>query len=216
MKVTNVSLKRNSFKTYYFENEDINNKFNFPTLDYIESQKVLNVVPFNVFKAKPDNNSWVHFFIDDYQFERVWQKPTQYIKLLKQAAGVITTDFSMYVDMPKAVQIYNCYKNRALARYFQKEGIKIIPAVGWSDEDSFKWCFDGIAHGSTVAVSSNGCYSNKDAKRNFLAGFNKMLEKINPCQVIFVGAVPKELKDLYIIEHFANFSEKFASFRKKE
>lgn len=65
-------------------------------------------------------------------------------------------------------------------------------------------------------MSSNGCYSNKDAKRNFLAGFNEMIEKINPCQVIFVGVVPDELKNLHIIEHFANFSEKFANFRKKE
>ena len=183
-------------------------------LDYVKPQKVLNIVPFNVFKAKPDNNSWVHFFIDDYQFERIWQKPTQYIKLLKQAAGVITTDFSMYIDMPKAVQIYNCYRNRALARLFQKEGIKIIPAIGWSDEDSFSWCFEGIAYGSAVAVSSNGCYSNKDAKSNFLAGFNKMLEKINPCQVIFVGVAPEELKDLCVIEHFASHGENFSKTRR--
>lgn len=209
MKVTNASLKRKSFKTYYFENEDTNNKFNFPALDYVKPQIVLNVIPFNIFKAKPDKNSWIHFFIDDYQFERVWQKPTQYINLLKQAAGVITTDFSMYVDMPKAVQIYNCYRNRAIARFFQKEGIKIIPAVGWSDEDSFSWCFEGIAYGSAVAVSSNGCYNNPEAKKNFLAGFNEMIERINPCQVIFVGVIPDELKDLYIIEHFASHGEFF-------
>lgn len=209
MKVTNASLKRNSFKTYYFENEDTNNKFNFPALDYVKPQIVLNVIPFNIFKAKPDKNSWIHFFIDDYQFERVWQKPTQYINLLKQAAGVITTDFSMYVDMPKAVQIYNCYRNRAIARFFQKEGIKIIPAVGWSDEDSFSWCFEGIAYGSAVVVSSNGCYNNPEAKKNFLAGFNEMIERINPCQVIFVGVIPDELKDLYIIEHFASHGEFF-------
>ena len=216
MKATNASIKRNSFKTFYFENENMDNKYNFPVLDFVKPQKVLNVLPFNVFKSKPNNNSWIHFFIDDYQFERVWQQPTQYIKLLKQANGVITTDFSMFIDMPKALQIYNCYRNRALARFFQRQGINIIPAVGWSDKESFSWCFDGIAYGSAIAVSSNGCYSNPEAKKNFLAGFHKMLEKINPCQVIFIGVVPNELKDLYIIEHFTNFSEKFANFRKKE
>lgn len=209
MKSSNTSHTRNTFKTYYFENEKTDNKYNFPEIDFVKPQKILNVIPFNVFKAKPDNNSWIHFFIDDYQFERVWQQPTQYINLLKQADGVITTDFSMYIDMPKALQIYNCYRNRALARYFQKEGIRIIPAVGWSDENSFSWCFEGIAYGSAVAVSSNGCYNNSETKKNFLAGFYKMVEIINPCQVIFVGKVPDELKDMYIIQHFSSHGEVF-------
>lgn len=216
MKSSNISHKRNTFKTYYFENEDTNNEFNFPELDYVKPQKVLNILPFNIFKTNPDKNSWIHFFIDDYQFERVWQQPTQYLNLLKQADGVITTDFSMYIDMPKALQIYNCYRNRALARYFQKEDINIIPAVGWSDRDSFSWCFDGIAYGSAVAISSNGCYNNPEAKTNFIEGFYKMLEIINPCQVIFVGKVPDELKDIYVIQSFPNFSEKFAKHIEKE
>lgn len=216
MKGNNASFRRNSFQTYYFENEMIAGKYNFPMLEKIERQSIQELKPFNIFKSSNDKACWVHFFIDDYQFERVWQRPTQYINLFKQSQGIISTDFSMYRDMPKAMQIYNCYRNRALARFYQKQGIKVIPAIGWSDYESFKWCFDSIAYGSAVAVSSNGCYSNKDAKRNFLAGFNKMLEKINPCQVIFVGVVPDELKKLHIIEHFANFSEKFANFRKKE
>lgn len=214
MKSSNYSHKRNTFKTYFFENERTDNKFNFPELDFAPPQKVVKIKPFNIFKSIPDDYSWVHFFIDDYQFERVWQTPTQYINLLKQAAGVITTDFSMYADMPKAVQIYNCYRNRALARLFQKSGIKIIPTVGWSDEESFEWCFDGIAKGSAVAVSSNGCLQNSTSKQLFISGFNKMMEVLNPCQIILIGKIPKEITNNKITR-FNSFGEELSQKQKE-
>lgn len=212
MKLTNTSNSRNTFKAYYFENELLTNTFNFPVLDSVQRQKIDYVLPFNIFKSVRDNDCWVHFFIDDYQFERIWANPTQYIRLLKRAKGVITTDFSMYTDMPKALQIYNCYRNRAVARYFQKEGINIIPAVGWSDKESFNWCFDGILKGSAVAVSSNGCL-NKQSKINFLEGFNKMIDVLDPCQIVFIGKVPEELQNDKRINQFANYSEVFANLK---
>lgn len=215
MKSNNLSFKRNTFKTEYFLEENLVGEFDFPKIDKVPKQNIERVTPFNIFKSNADKNAWVHFFIDDYQFERLWVNPTQYINLLSKAKGVITTDFSMYIDMPKAIQIYNCYRNRAIARYLQKQGINIIPAVGWSDEDSFKWCFKGISKGSAVAISTNGVMQNKEALKAFLSGFNRMLEEIDPCQIILVGRVPEELKNNYKIKFFANYSQSFANLRKE-
>lgn len=36
----------------------------------------------------------VHFFVDDYQFERVWNDPERYVEKLKQYVCVATPDFS--------------------------------------------------------------------------------------------------------------------------
>ena len=50
---------------------------------------------------RPENTSCgVHFFIDDYQFERLWRFPDRYIPLLQEYDCVLTPDFSIYVDMP--------------------------------------------------------------------------------------------------------------------
>lgn len=206
MKGNNASFRRNSFQTYYFENEMLAGKYNFPMLEKIDKQAIQELKPFNIFKSSNDKACWVHFFIDDYQFERVWQRPTQYINLFKQSQGIISTDFSMYRDMPKAMQIYNCYRNRALARFYQKQGIKVIPAIGWSDYESFDWCFDGIPQGSAVAVSSNGCLQNSISKQTFIKGFNKMMEILNPCQIIMIGKIPDEIKNDKIIK-FNSFGE---------
>ena len=40
----------------------------------------------------------VHFFLDDYQFERVWQRPSVYVRSLRRFAVVATPDFSMYTE----------------------------------------------------------------------------------------------------------------------
>lgn len=215
MKENNASLKRNSFQTYYFKDEMLAGKYNFPTLDKIEIQSIHKLKPFNIFKSSTNKDCWVHFFIDDYQFERLWQKPTQYINLFKQSQGIISTDFSMYRDMPKAIQIYNCYRNRALARFYQKQGIKVIPAIGWSDYESFDWCFDGIPQGSAVAVSSNGCLQNSISKQTFIKGFNKMMEILNPCQIIMIGKIPDEIKNDKITK-FNSFGEELLLKQKEE
>jgi len=215
LKNNNISFKRNTFKIEYFKDENLVGAFDFPMIDKVEKQNIERVSPFNIFKSNVDNGAWVHFFIDDYQFERLWQNPTQFLKLLSKAKGIITTDFSMYQDMPKAMQIYNCYRNRALARYFQTQGLNIIPAVGWSDADSLKWCFEGIAKGSTVAISTNGCMQNKEALKGFLTGFNRMLEELDPCQIILVGRVPEELRNNDKIKCFANYSQTFANLTKE-
>ena len=67
----------------------------------------------------------VHFYIDDYQFERVWNYPEKYINLLKKFAAVITPDYSLCFDMPRALQIWNVYRQRMLGNYWQRNGIKI-------------------------------------------------------------------------------------------
>lgn len=46
----------------------------------------------------------IHFFIDDYQFQRVWNQPDRYIAPLKRFQCVLTPDFSTYMDMPEAMR----------------------------------------------------------------------------------------------------------------
>lgn len=199
--------ERDVFKTIYFLDQELCGTYGFPRLERVERQDVDSVVPFNVLKASSDRRRWMHFFIDDYQFERVYRQPSAYVPLFQEARGILTPDFSMYVDMPRAMQIHNCYRSRAFARYLQRLGLRIVPSVSWSDRDSFSWCFDGIEEGSSVALSTNGTFESFETRAAFLDGFYEMLRRIRPCQVIVVGRLPEQLMRNPLVEAFPSHGQ---------
>ena len=149
----------------------------------------------------------MHFFLDDYQFTRVWTEPDRYIPMLQRFKYVLTPDFSLYTDFPKPLQIYNHYRKHWIGAYWQMHGINVIPTICWSDQKSFEWCFDGEPTQSVVAVSSVGTQNNKEKKRCFLDGYHEMVERLQPTQIIFYGRVPDECKKNII--HIKQFSEKW-------
>lgn len=157
--------------------------------------------------AKEPENKAVHFFLDDYQFTRVWTEPDRYIPMLQRFKYVLTPDFSLYTDFPKPLQIYNHYRKHWIGAYWQMYGINVIPTICWSDQKSFEWCFDGEPTQSVVAVSSVGTQNNKEKKRCFLDGYHEMVERLQPTQIIFYGRVPDECKENII--HIKQFSEKW-------
>ena len=137
-------------------------------------------------------NIGVHFYTDDYRFERIWNDPVRYMRFLSRFAAVMSPDYSLFTDYPKAVQIYNHWKKHILAAYWQRMGLCVIPSVSWADKDSFSWCFDGEPQNATVSVSSVGAIKGKEAKARFLDGYNAMLERLQPEKIIFFGKVPSE------------------------
>jgi hypothetical protein len=159
-------------------------KYDMPTL---EKQNIdfdsLKLIRFSdiVKKETKDMDATVHFFIYDDEFDEVWRHPDAYIGELVQYKQVITTDFSLYTNMSLAMQIFNTYRNRWLGCYWQEKGLTVIPSVGWGDEWSFEFCFDGIQEGAVVAVSTLGCY---DIEPAYMTGFGLMCEKIKPEKVI--------------------------------
>lgn len=126
---------------------------------------------------------------------------------------MLSPDFSLYTDFPKALQIYNHYRKHRLAAYWQECGINVIPTICWSDHQSFSWCFDGEPVGGAVAVSSVGTQNSSKKKENFLVGYEKMMEVLKPDKIIFYGNVPEECEGNII--RIKMFSEKFREMEKQ-
>ena len=148
-------------------------------------------IPFNYASSETRRaDKGAHFFLDDYQFERTWNDPDRYTKLLSEFSCVLAPDFSTYRDMPMAMQLYNHYRKHWLGAYWQMHGLRVIPTISWSTPESYDWCFSGEPVGGVVAVSSVGCLKNKDATRLFLAGYEEMMKRLDPSFVIFYGKVP--------------------------
>lgn len=129
---------------------------------------------------------WVHFYIHDVKFERLWNNPKNYLQGLQKHQGVITPDFSIYRDMPLGMQIWNTYRNRAIGYWLGKNDINIIPNIRWGDERTYDFCFDGIKQGSIVSVGTYGNVKHDTDRRYFLDGFIKMNEVINPGKVVIM------------------------------
>lgn len=177
---TNPMFLRNQF--------DSDNKYGIPTvpLSHFDNKELqdLMLIAFN--QCGRDNGKHseriVHFFLYDYNFEKVWKNPDAQMDLLKKYKGVLTPDFSMYLEMPYALQIYNTFRNRWCGAFFAEKGLKVIPTVNWSDEKSFDFCFKGIEKGSIVAVSTYMFHehnNHSDQKDVFMKGYNRMLERSN-------------------------------------
>lgn len=168
-------------------------KYNIPLIEPVTEYPEGEFIPVNYhYKAKDAGEKIIHFFVDDYRFIRYWNNPDKYIPALSKFKAVCAPDFSTYTDMPLAMQIYNHYRKHWMAAYWQMHGMTVYPTISWSDKASYDWCFDGEPVGGIVAVSSVGCYRNKEAKRLFLKGYDEMMKRLDPSWVIFYGKVFEE------------------------
>ena len=74
-------------------------------------------------------DDYVHFFIDDYKFESLWNDPEPRISKLSRCKGVLSPQFSTYYTMPQALQIFNTFRSRWCGAYFQSKGLNVIPTI---------------------------------------------------------------------------------------
>ena len=210
-KPDNENIKKHNFYA--------DNKWNIPEIIGVqELEPQIEFIGFNyakTFEREKNTKYGIHFFLDDYQFNRIWNNPDKYIELLKQFKCILSPDFSMYTDYPKAMQMWKHYQKHWIGAYLEKQGIKVIPTIGWSDEESFKWCFDGEPKKSIVAVSSIGTQRYEESRELFLKGYAEMKRKLKPKIVLFWGNIPEELNNEKNIIHMGYImDEKFKLMRK--
>ncbi|MEV6967579.1 DUF4417 domain-containing protein [Hamadaea sp. NPDC051192] len=135
--------------------------------------------------------SCVHFFLDDYRFETVWTKPERPLTRLQRVGTALTPDFSLWRDMPLAMQLWQVYRARWCGAWMAAHGLHIIPTISWSTPDTFDFAFAGIAPESLVAVSTVGV-RDRDAQALFAAGYTAMLTALDPVCVLIYGTPPPE------------------------
>ncbi len=154
-----------------------------------------------------------HFFQDDYRFQRVWNSPLRYLCALRKYKTVLAPDFSLFVDYPKALAVYNHYRKHWCARDWQANGIQVSPVINWMYEDSFEWCFDGEPHEAVVAVSSKGVNQSAEMIEMFRKGYEEMERRLNPEKVLWFGNFCLEEKRDNIIMCKTTFEERIKMLR---
>lgn len=146
-----------------------------------------DLISFNYAKTSKEYGKGVHFYIDDYQFERIWNAPHDYVDILRQFDCILTPDFSLYTEMPLPMQIWNVYRSKMIGQIMQDYGLTVIPTLQWCREDSFEFAFDGIEPGGVVSVSTIGVKQQPDAKKIWTAGMDEAMRQLKPKAVVVYG-----------------------------
>ena len=172
-----------------------------------------DLIGFNYAKTSKEKNVGIHFYVDDYQFERVWNAPEKYIDVLAKYDCILSPDFSLYMDMPMPMKIWNTYRSRQIGAYYQSQGIKVIPTISWAEPETYEFCFQGIPKGSIVSVSTVGVKQNKEALEIWEDGMRAMIETIEPSTIlVYGGELDFDYGDIEVIyfdnKVLKNWSEK--------
>lgn len=125
----------------------------------------------------------VCFYEDDEVFADVIAHPDRYVELLSNFRAVVSPDCSLYRNAPLAMQVWNLYVSRLVGAYWQRQGLEVIPQVRWGSEETFtaapnnyfkeRVAFLGVEPGSTVAVSTYGCFRAAGGQGDFRRGIRR-------------------------------------------
>lgn len=136
----------------------------------------------------PDHRAWVHFYEDDYRFERLWRSPDTYLPRLAPFAGIISPDFSVYRNLPAAEKIHQTYRNQLLGARMQADGGTVIANVRLSGRESIPYALAGVPRNSTIAIGLHGCTRDKANRRHVVEEIGLICAELDPTQLVVYGS----------------------------
>jgi len=121
------------------------NEWDIPTLD-LRAQPTCVEVPFESWGSKTRARKMAgtyHFYVDDYRFEALWKDPTPIVNA--KCAAVVEPNYTVSLESPRSWVLWNVYRKRWLARYWQTFGIQVWVALNVPSEFA-ELTFLGIPH----------------------------------------------------------------------
>lgn len=213
--------RERTYKQYNLQYNDIERtvgKYQMPIIEkqIIETPKQ-PPIGFNYMLSTEGRERGIHCFLDDYQIERLWNSPEVYAEKLIEFPYLLSPDYSLYLDMPIAMQIWNTYRSRLVGQIMQDYGVNVIPTVSWGLPETFEFCFDGIEQGSIVAVSTIGVKRDETATKIWRDGMDAMIKKIKPSAIwCYGGKVEYDYKGIPVTYFDNEVTEKMKSIKAEE
>lgn len=145
-------------------------------------------VPFSVAMAEgwSDFGCFVHFFEDDFRFERVWNDPRKYLPRLRKFSGVVMPDFSTCVDFPRPHKMRNAYRNQLLAAWWQREGLTVLPNA--RNQPGCDWLVEGLSLGSVTAICGRSLVKDVEERRRFERDVRTTVDMLEPSAIVYYGS----------------------------
>lgn len=197
----------NAYNLYQYDERRVDGKYQMPIIEkqVFNAPETLSSFT-NVINSpnESDKHCGVHFFSDDYKFERIWNLPYEYVQKLTSFECALSPDFSLYMDMPIAMKIWNVYRSRLVGQIMQDYGIKVVPTIQWAEPETFEFCFDGIEKGCICAISTIGVKRDPEATKIWEQGVTEMIKRIEPTEIwCYGGDIGYNFGDIPVV-YFAN------------
>ncbi len=150
-----------------------------------------------------------HFYTKDTRFESTWNFPRKSLGKIARYPMIISPDFSVYGELAFPQKLWNIFRNKVLAAWWQYNGLNVIPNVSWMHGKDYAMSFDGWPKHSVIAVNSTGINDDERCKVMWLEGYKVMLETLTPTHVLRYGA-KIEGENEAISTYYENDNRKFA------
>ena len=205
------AFQHNVFENYEKRQFTADNYYGIPSM-YPTQTKGTQFLRFCDWNEVEDPENYIaHFYYDDIKFMQAWRSPEKYLDKLRKFKAVVAPDFSSYTDFPIVLQILGAYRRQWVGAYWQSMGIDMIPDCQWGNEETYKWCFEGIPQNATVAISSLGVKGNKEFNgiedSLFKKGFDEMIDRLHPTTILWYGDVINGCKCDAEVIHIPSFYE---------
>jgi len=130
--------------------------------------------------------------MDDYRLEPLWERPAASLSRLGSDVVLIEPDFSVYSDHPFAVAAWNLYRSRWVARWWQSQGMTVLPQLAWNRQ-TIRQMTSGLHTGSPFACE---CRPRFKDQALLLKGLRRGIEQLQPSAVLLYGAGEGLIKKL--------------------
>lgn len=185
------SEKERSFNAWHYDYLDrarCVGKWEMPTLEPC-SVVPTKLIGFNYSGSCQRFDRGVHFYLNDYQFERIWKRPDQLLGQLRRFECVLTPDFSIYEAMPLPFQLWQLFRARLLGQMMQDEGMNVIPSLTWNGPESYEYCFADLPKGGTFAVSTVGSVRREESRAVWRAGMETAINTLEMGSLVVYGTM---------------------------
>jgi hypothetical protein len=127
-------------------------------------------------------STW-HFYIEDFKFEALWQHPEKL--LTSKPLCVIEPNFSIPWDAPGAIALFQIYRKRHCARYWQSQGIFTLVDLN-VDYAHETLNLLGIPKGWSAYATRGACWDEEILKHQYAIAQNHS-GKEKPLFVVYAG-----------------------------
>ncbi len=203
------------FQDYLVDGAKFEGHDNIPCLLKTKHVIPTSLIPFDKAKTAKNKRGYLHFYIHDCKYSDILTNTKKYDEIISHYDGIITPDPTITIGMSHCIQAASTYMNRAIGYYEQCKGISVIPNVRWGDASTYDFCFLGIPKHSIVAISTHGAIAKNKSSQNLLRrifknGLKKMLEVLEPTDVLVYGYMPRDIfNEFYGITKFHRYPSEF-------
>lgn len=184
--------------------------YQMPVVEAIKCPPPARIAAFYRLHTDKEINDYVpHFYTQDSHIESLWRNPYKWLAKLLRARAVISPDLSVYNELVLSQKIWNIFRNKLLASWWQHNGVRVIPNISWPQGLNYDISFDGWPQNSVVAVNSTGIGRDERCRRMWLDGYEELLSRLHPTHILRYGVkIEGERED--ISTYYPNDNQVFA------